>query len=283
MKNCWVVSSVFPYGALLPWNDAYAQPRFGAEQGGSIPIAPQVFLTLGLLVLLVGAFWVYWRRAARLACENALLKMQLETQASEAKKTATQLQAAHREMQVLAEIGRRIAADCDMQTLVSVIYEHLQTLMDTDAFGIGLYDAEKQEITYRIFVDMGVQLPEHKMAMTDDDRPAVWCVAHKQDILIGDFEKEYAAYIKRLPMPRAAGQPKSLMFSPLMMEAQVIGVITVQSYKAHMYSEHHLSILRILAAYITIALSRFNGHDDVPSRAPYTIVEAQARLAQSQK
>ncbi|MFN3393227.1 MAG: hypothetical protein ACK424_01565, partial [Candidatus Thermochlorobacter sp.] len=77
MKNCWVVCSVFPYGALLPWRDAYAQPRFGAEQGGTISVAPQVFFTLGLLALLVGIFWVYWRRAARLAHENATLKMQV--------------------------------------------------------------------------------------------------------------------------------------------------------------------------------------------------------------
>lgn len=254
MKTRTAFSCAAALCATLRWSDAYAQPNLSNTQTVSLYLSPLFLLALGLFAFFAIGLFLYWRRATTLARENVSLKTQLDTQASAAQQLTEQLQAVARDMQALAEMGQRIAAARNLQTLVGIVYERLNALMDADAFGIGAYDAEKQEIIYRVFVDMGVQLPEHKISMMDDDRPAVWCIAHKQDVLIGDFEKEYAAYIKRLPEPRAAGQPKSLMFSPLMTDSQAIGVVTAQSYRAHAYSPYHLNMLKILASYIALAL-----------------------------
>lgn len=218
--------------------------------------SPIWLYALGLCALLGAALWIVAHRFRQLAAEKAQLVQQTSAYIADLQKKLQHLQEKNRTLHAFFEVGQRLKGSLQFERCVSLLYAELNKLMDADAFGIGIYHPERQELTYRAFVDMGVRLPDLTVSMTDTDRPAIWCIQHQQDILINDFEKEYSAYIERLPIPRAAGQPKSLLFSPLFIDERLVGVITVQSYKANAYTLHHLEQLKTLSLYAAFAIDR---------------------------
>ncbi|MCS7012706.1 MAG: GAF domain-containing protein [Chloroherpetonaceae bacterium] len=211
---------------------------------------------LGVLSLLGALMWLCSHRLTKLLQEKRSLEQQIAERITELQRQAQHLQAENQELRACLEIGHRILSANRFEVCVAILYEHLRKLMDTDAFGIGIYNSEREEITYQDFIDMGVRLPALTVTMSDKDRPAVWCIRHRKDILIGDFEKEYRAYIEQLPKPRAAGQPKSLLFSPILVGERVMGVLTVQSYKPNAYTPQNLEQLKRLNLCAALAIER---------------------------
>ena len=41
---------------------------------------------------------------------------------------------------------------------------------------------------------------------------------------------------------------------PLINKDKVLGIVTIQSFKKHAYTEHHLNLMRSLASYTSIAI-----------------------------
>ncbi len=240
------------------------------------------FISLMSASVFALGFVGYQWRIKKIEEKNQELTRLVAERTQEIERKNLQLEQKSRDVQALSEIGQKIAATLSLETLSSTVFTNVNQLMDADAFGIGIYNAEKGEILYKSFIDMGVKLPEFRIQLTDLDRPAVWCVTHKKDVFINDFEKEYGNYVERLPKPRAAGQPKSLLFCPLMVESRLIGVITVQSYKAQAYTTYHLDILKTLASHTAVALDNASAYETL-HQAMSDLKETQAQLVHAEK
>ncbi len=61
--------------------------------------------------------------------------------------------------------------------------------------------------------------------------------------------------------------PASLICLPLMSQDRVMGVITVQSFRRHAYTEYHLNLLQNLAAYTSIALDNAGAYRQLNEQA----------------
>jgi signal transduction histidine kinase len=95
----------------------------------------------------------------------------------------------------------------------------------------------------------------------DPNQFPVWCIEHRQPVFINDVNLDYGRYIAEYRDPRRrledgsySAAPQSLIYLPLVAQDRVLGVITVQSFHTHAYTDVHLSILETLAAYSSIAL-----------------------------
>jgi signal transduction histidine kinase len=80
-------------------------------------------------------------------------------------------------------------------------------------------------------------------------------------VFINDVEAEYSRYIKKyihlggkLEDGTTAKNPSSMIYLPLIAQNRALGIITIQSFQKHAYTDYHLSILQNLAAYTTVAL-----------------------------
>ncbi len=51
-----------------------------------------------------------------------------------------------------------------------------------------------------------------------------------------------------------SAQPQSIIYMPLVAKERILGIVTIQSFKTNAYTEHHLNVMRSLAAYTAIAL-----------------------------
>ena len=55
-------------------------------------------------------------------------------------------------------------------------------------------------------------------------------------------------------------EPQSLIYLPLVAKDRVLGIITIQSFEKHAYTEHHLNVLQSLASYTAIALDNADAY-----------------------
>ncbi|MGA7523880.1 MAG: GAF domain-containing protein [Acidobacteriaceae bacterium] len=237
-----------------------------------------------LLFLLIT--WLVWSAVIRYERKRARQRTEaLEAQAKELEATvnertqeiraqATEISAQKESIELLSDIGREITASLDLNTILFKLYERVNQIVDASVFGVGLYRPEQRLIEYSLAIEKGKRYAPYTRSTEDKNQFAVWCVDHRQPILLNDVEKEYAKYIpvyqdgmRPLEDGSEAQPPASMIYLPLIAQDRVLGVLSIQSFRKNAYTERHLSLLENLAAYTTIALDNANAYGVINQRA----------------
>lgn len=174
------------------------------------------------------------------------------------------------QLATLNAVGREITATLDLDAVLESLYNNMNRMLDAKVFGIGLYHAEKGEIEFRLAMQNGQRYKPYSRRMEDKSQLAVWCVDHCEPVLIGDYPNEYQQYVEECDSTvhtlfdgSESRQPKSLLYVPIVLQEQVIGVLSVQSFATHAYRRQHLDLLQTLASYAAIAIDNGRAHADL--------------------
>ncbi len=265
--------------------------RDGQEGAFAFVIAPPWYRTTAAYVL-YAILWLLiglslWRLIIRHERNKARRKTEvLESQAraleatvnertSEIRAQATEISAQKESIELLSQIGREITASLDLNVILFKLYERVNQIVDATIFGVGLYRPDKQIIDYTLAVESGKRYAPYSRSTADKNQFAIWCIDHRQPILINDVATEYSKYISEyahgarvLEDGSAAQPPASMIYLPLIAQDRVLGVLSVQSFRKNAYTEQHLRLLSNLASYTTIALDNANA---------YTVIADQER------
>ncbi|ESP92668.1 two-component regulator propeller domain-containing protein [Pseudoalteromonas luteoviolacea] len=191
---------------------------------------------LGVLILL-GAFWLRVRQLR----ENSI-----ELERKIARRT--------RDIVVLGEVGKEVAATYDMHVISETIYNHLSDILHCEFFAVGVFYPEKDYVDY-IYANQQGELYEalesHTKVISSAD---VYCVSNGQEFYAA-CEEEWQSVDLKACNNLYGEQTKSVFCAPLVVDGKVIGVFTVQSNKPRAYKEVHLNVLRSVANHIAVALA----------------------------
>lgn len=193
---------------------------------------------------------------ARKHLENLITQHEIERAATEAEiYRLKNIEAGNAlsKMKVVSEIGRKITASLDIEEIMFTVYENVNQLMSAEGFGIAIYHRDRQEIDYRLFLENNKRMPREVKKVDPDKGFASWCIVNKRELLINDAETEYKKYLKT-PSKPLGRRCESIIYLPLAIKNEIIGVLTVQSFSKNAYSDYHLDILKALGAYLAIAL-----------------------------
>ncbi len=229
-----------------------------------------------LLMLLAVAGWRYIsmyerdkarRKTEALEAQAKVLEATVIERTEEIRAQATEITAQKESIELLSEIGKEITASLDLNTILFKLYERVNQIVDASIFGVGLYRPEKRLIEYSLAIESGRRYAPYTRSTDDKNQFPVWCIDHRQPILINDVETESSRYISEyrhtggtLDDGSAAQPPVSMIYLPLIAQERVLGVLSVQSFKKNAYTEQNLSLLENLAAYTTIALDNANAY-----------------------
>ena len=156
-------------------------------------------------------------------------------------------------LNVIADVGRDITSNLDLEKAVYAIYKHVNNMMKADVFGIAYLD--KDVLNYELFIENDKKIPVLSRKLTDCNSFGVWCINNDKEIIINDLEREYSNYVRDVSfLLTGENDPQSLIFIPLKLEEKIIGIISVQSYDKNAYLLEDFETLKILATYIAIAL-----------------------------
>lgn len=168
---------------------------------------------------------------------------------------AKELEESYANLAILSQIGHDITAQLDIELLLTTIYDSVKKLMNTNTFGIGLYDTDVNTLNFKLFIEDSVRVPPFLIELEGKDTYSSKCIQTREAVINNDLDPD-----KYLKWPNVASEgesryPLSLIYYPLILEDQVIGVITVQSYERNAFSNRDVEAIKILASYIGIALN----------------------------
>ncbi len=207
---------------------------------------------------------------------------QLQLKNEEVQKQRDALESTYNNIKLLSEVGQKITSTLSLEKIIETVYTNVNELMDASVFGIGVLNKEENRLEFPGLMEKGEKLPLTFQSLEDDNRLAVWCFKHQKEIIINDQQTEYNKYIKSIPKPKAGQHSESILYLPLKANEDIIGVITVQSLKKHIYSQYHIDILRSLGSYITIAIQNANSYRKM-TEAFEQLKSTQSKLVESEK
>jgi signal transduction histidine kinase len=221
------------------------------------PWAYFLYFCLVLLAIYGLIRWNTWR----LRKQNLYLAQQIQKglaeigqKNQELEQKNQEIEQAYQNVKLLSEMGQGITAQLTVTKIVDAVYENINQLMDAASFGIGIPNFQTQSIDFIGAKEEGKTLAPISFDMSDENRLAVWCFKHKQEIILNNYPKQYKKYVKEYRRPITELEIFSVIYLPLVVDNEAVGVITVQSSKANAYNDYHLNILKNLAIYTVIAL-----------------------------
>ncbi len=178
----------------------------------------------------------------------------LEEQKEEILQQSQFLQKSYMNLIHLNDIGKIITANLSFDRIIDSAYQSIKELMDASIFGIGIYDKNKKDLYFPRFKEDGNDINNIRFELDDPNRLAVYCYNNETEIFINDLDKEASKYIKEVIAVSQSHIPKSVIYLPLKVRGEIIGVITVQSFIKNAFKEYHLSLLQNIAVYTSIAI-----------------------------
>ncbi|TAE24242.1 MAG: tetratricopeptide repeat protein [Candidatus Kapaibacterium sp.] len=171
----------------------------------------------------------------------------------------SQLEQSYRNVENLNDIARAVASTLDLQQILSTVYARVNGIMDATIFGLGLVERQKHVIAYRLVINNGQRLEPYERSLDDKNQFAVWCVEQEKEVFINDIEQEYHHYIssfrEKILVQGEKEIPQSLLYVPLIIHGEVVGVLSVQTPKKNAYTRYHVEMLRAIASYAASALN----------------------------
>ncbi|HAS42842.1 MAG TPA: hypothetical protein DCS93_20345 [Microscillaceae bacterium] len=177
-----------------------------------------------------------------IAQKNSVLEKQKE-----------EINQAYQNIQLLSEIGKKITSTFSSRDINQIVYESIQDLMDVAAFGIGYYKSKDNIIDYGGYFYQGQAPIPPTVSMESKNHLAVYCIEHQKEVVVGDIATEYTNYVPTLADYKKEDLYNSMIYLPLIVRDEIIGVLSIKSHKKHAYNQNQLNILRNLSIYIAIA------------------------------
>ena len=179
----------------------------------------------------------------------------------------------------LGKIGQELTATLDPEQAFARVHKQVRLRLDAHAFRIGIYEEEQQRIRFVYEFEADQRMPPSLQSMAEEQRPAVWCVREKRELIVGNF-RDLLHYVQHILPPKSGRAMQTIVYLPLMLEAKVIGCLSVQSPQQNAYDKDKIEFLRILASYAVIAIANAAAHGKL-SAAHSELAQAHLELDSS--
>ena len=174
------------------------------------------------------------------------------------------------ELRQLGDIGREITANLDADIVFQSLTTHVSSLLDASSLTIYRITADGHALELVVGHDNGTLLPSYTIALDATDSFAAQVAREKRELLL-EFKPEHEVP-NHVPGTHTM---LSALFAPLIVDAQLLGVMSIQSEHQYAYGERERLIFRSLSAYGAIALAN--------AQAMSRLHQAQVQLVQQEK
>ncbi len=169
-----------------------------------------------------------------------------------------------REMTSLYHIGLATISSLQIDEVLRLIYEQVKRVVDPDTFYIALYDDERTELRYDLFVESDEVLPSFT-ARLDTMGVSNWIIRTRKPLFIRHWNEE----IEQLPFEASTvGTPtQSVIALPLIAKNKTVGVMSIQALLPNVFDQNHLRLLTSIASQAALALENAKLHATVNEQA----------------
>jgi PAS domain S-box-containing protein len=155
----------------------------------------------------------------------------------------------------LVEFGKNITSCLTVNDIILTSFESIQALFNTSLLTVGLYNKEKGGL------DMyGIRTGDDNIYYGFDDlndkyRWGVNCYLSQKEVMASEYNTNSNRHFSNLLFKEPDKIRESFIYVPLTFKGRKVGVLSIQDFKKNVYNGYHLSIVKNLAVYISIALA----------------------------
>ncbi|MGD2147752.1 MAG: GAF domain-containing protein [Anaerolineae bacterium] len=156
------------------------------------------------------------------------------------------------ELAVINSVQEGLAKQLDLQAIIELVGEKLRGIFGGESTFVALYDSDSDIIRFPYWVREDGERVEAEPVELGDGLTSI-VIETRQPLVLGTLEEELAhgAVIVDPEEPR---QKESWMGVPVLVGERVTGVVAVQDYPQHRYSESDVRLLSTIAASMGVAL-----------------------------
>ena len=165
-------------------------------------------------------------------------------------------------------IARVAGAAVNLDELMETVYQEVANIFETDAFFIALYDQDTDELDFRFVVEKGERMFPGRFPVSG---LTSWVIEEKKPLVIGDLKEER----EDLPLPELIGSgdmAASWMGVPMLAGDRVIGIVSMQSYRSHIWNQEDEQLLFTIVDQITVAVENIRLLEEARIRAQELLV-----------
>ncbi|GIV98545.1 MAG: hypothetical protein KatS3mg057_3202 [Herpetosiphonaceae bacterium] len=161
-----------------------------------------------------------------------------------------------RGLEAIRRIGQVTSSTLDMDSLLQGVYEVLTDFLPVDSFILHVVDTERKLITRSLIIDLGEVLTVMQEKPVPPKSLTEWLLTNHQPLLFGDINQEISAYPDITPNTIGSGDnAPSWMGVPLLArDDQPIGVMAIQNYRPHAFSQRDLDFMLSVAHQVSLGL-----------------------------
>jgi signal transduction histidine kinase len=188
----------------------------------------------------------------------------------------------------LGKIGQELTATLNTEQAFERVYKQVSSRLDAHVFRIGIYEEEQAHIRFVYQLEASQHLPQSLLPMHELDRPAVWCVRERRELIVSNIH-QLTDYIATILPPSFGQHMETIVYLPLLLESRMIGCLSVQSPQPNAYDQNKIDFLRVLASYAAIAIANSAAHGELESShdklalAHHALDNAHTELANSHR
>lgn len=175
----------------------------------------------------------------------------------------------HQNLDLINAIGERLSTSDSMDKPAMDIFRDMQDVIQCDAFAIGLFDKETNHVYYHQFITADEQVPPFSIDCNDINSLTALCVKDKQAFFENSLSQQ--ALANKLGKTREQVKiigthnrgPISVIYVPIELNGELLGVVTCQSQEGEEYKEFHFSLFKQLASYLAVGLKNLQQREQL--------------------
>ncbi len=159
---------------------------------------------------------------------------------------------------ITKNISNAVILSENLEDLIQMIKDELNTLLDTQNFYIALYDDETDIITFPFFINDKDQIKPQKLGKSLTS----YVIRHGESLIADVPKKKKLAEEGKLVYQGSLS--KVWVGIPLKLKGKTIGVISVQSYEdENAYDESDVKMLEVISTQISLSIDRKKSADKI--------------------
>ncbi len=179
------------------------------------------------------------------------------------------------ELEALLHASGTLSATLELESLLEQTQQQIPSLIPCDSFFIALLDQRKQRLSFELLVERGVSLARHIVPLDPEASLTAWVAHTGEPLLIGDTETD--------PLPAVVnhvGEPtRSWLGVPLQARGETVGVMSVQAFAPHAFTEAHQRLVTTFASLAAVSISNAELHEEMTTlQRKLLAVERAARM-----
>jgi GAF domain-containing protein len=175
---------------------------------------------------------------------------------------------AQQEMAVVNKVLQEVSRQLDLDQLLEKVYEQIQRITPTDVFTVALYNPATQLVNYPLIYDNQQRYEEFSVPLPPGSRTEQ-VLKTGEPMLINRTSQELEAV--DLASDNVLGDESkasaSMLYIPLRLGQQMIGVMSVQSYQLNAYNQQDLMLLSNIANQVSVAVENIRLYKEAQARA----------------